>query len=157
MSNTFTAISHSIFWELLCTVFEEKKVVMKLKSFFKYHLYYYYYYYYLFGHISKYKQHIVHANITKNNNNVTHQYIELHECNGNKLEWLLCRGVGDGLDRDGMKNGDRDRVGIGERGMGIGTRTNKGNTYSKLARIDKSVLKHCGSKACQSKLKIDIV
>ena len=38
--------------------------------------------------------------------------------------------------------------------MGIGTRTNKGNPYSKLARIDKSVLKHRGSKACQSKLKM---
>ena len=42
-----------------------------------------------------------------------------------------------------------------ERGMGIGTRTNKGNPYSKLARIDKSVLRHCGSKACQSKLKME--
>ena len=40
-----------------------------------------------------------------------------------------------------------------EIGMGIGTRTNKGNPYSKLARIDKSVLNHRGSKACQSKLK----
>ena len=50
--------------------------------------------------------------------NVTHQYIEVHECNGNKLELLLCRGMGDGLDRDGRKNGDRDRVGIGEKWKG---------------------------------------